>query len=108
MIQSFAARERGFDEDAQIVFDLLLADVFAQELGAQGEFDLLVLIKRAAADQTRFIFRIGCSWFFARHNLVTLPTFSVIVSAQPQNSRPGSHSTRPIPPSPPTLSDNRD
>ena len=33
VVQCFAARKSGFNEDAQIVFDLLLADVFAQDLG---------------------------------------------------------------------------
>src|SRR5215831_12593335 len=68
MIQSFAASERGFDEDAQVVLDLLLADIFAQELRAKREFDLLVVINRGAADQARFTLIIDYRWFFVRHN----------------------------------------
>jgi hypothetical protein len=50
VIQCLAARAGGFDKDAQVVLDLLLAYVFAQDLGAQREFDLLLVVHGDAAD----------------------------------------------------------
>src|SRR5262245_42745507 len=55
VIQRFVARKSGFDEDAQVVLDLLLADVFAQDLWAQREFDLLLVVYGDAADKARFV-----------------------------------------------------
>src|SRR5262249_39703463 len=57
MIQRLAARAGGLDEDTQVVLNLLLADVFAQDLRAQREFDLLLVVHGDAADKTRFVRR---------------------------------------------------
>src|SRR5262245_4959231 len=126
MIQRLAARAGGLDEDAQIVLDLLLADVFAQDLRAQREFNLLLIIRCVSTDEAEFIFRYFY-YFVARHQiyllfssiepsrwshvpewLITLPTFSTIVSALFQSSHLKLLSTLLPQPFPPPPSDNRD
>ncbi|MEJ7700285.1 MAG: hypothetical protein WKF71_11655 [Pyrinomonadaceae bacterium] len=48
MVERFAAFERGFHKNAQVVFDLFLPDIFGELRRAQGKFKLLFFVKSVA------------------------------------------------------------
>ncbi len=60
MIERFAARLGGLDEDRQILARLLLADEFGKPFGTQARFQLVLLASLGRDKAVRIGFGFGC------------------------------------------------